>query len=204
MIKPAYNRFWVRFILFFISVSLKMQFAKMVFRGEFTDKGKPVLMIANHFSWWDGFIQSFLNLKIFKRRMFFMMLEPELQKRMFLRRAGAYSVAKGSRSIMESLNFTIELLREKRNMVLIFPQGKLESMHVKEVRFEKGVEYILKKVKNECQIVFNVNLIDYFSGKKPVINVYYSSCEKEPDNATGIAAAFQEFYNRCKLEQVKL
>lgn len=203
MIKPAYKRFWVRFILFFISFSLKCLFKKMEFKGEFNDNGKPVLMIANHFSWWDGFFQSFLNIRVFKRRMYFMMLENELKKRMFLRKTGAYSITRGTRSVVESLNYTVELLSYPGNMVLIFPQGRLESMHVPEIKFEKGVQYILNKIHDDCQVVFNVNLIDYFSWKKPVVNMYYTSFNTTLSNTVPINTAFQEFYKKCKLEQSK-
>ena len=75
MIKPAYSKFWVEFILFFISLSLKNHFNRMVYKGEFEDNGKPVLLISNHFSWWDGFFQSYLNKRVFHRRLYFMMLK---------------------------------------------------------------------------------------------------------------------------------
>ncbi len=54
-----------------------------------------------------------------------MMLEEQLRKRMYLNKSGGYSVRKGSRSILKSLDYTAELLKEKKSLVLMFPQGKI-------------------------------------------------------------------------------
>ncbi len=73
------------------------------------------------------------------------MLEEQLRKHMYLNKAGGFSVRKGSRSIVESLGYTAELLNDKNNLVLMFPQGRIESMHKQDFVFEKGIEYVLKK-----------------------------------------------------------
>ena len=204
MIKPTYSRFWADFILFFISIRMKLHFQKMVFDGNFTDNGKSVLLISNHFSWWDGFIQSVLNRRVFGRKMYFMMLEEELRKRLFLRKAGAFSVARGTRGIVDSLQFSVDLLGKSENLLLLFPQGKIQSMHIRQIRFEKGLDFILKRMGENGQVVFNVNLVDYFSFKKPVLNIYFENYTSPGGYVfETLTDDFQLFYEKCRAKQLQ-
>jgi hypothetical protein len=204
MIKPTYSRFWADFILFFISIRMKLHFQKMVFDGNFTDNGKPVLLISNHFSWWDGFIQAVLNRRFFGRKMYFMMLEEELRKRLFLRKAGAFSVARGTRGIVDSLQFSVDLLGKSENLLLLFPQGKIQSMHIRQIRLEKGLDFILKRMGENGQVVFNVNLVDYFSFKKPVLNIYFENYTSPGGYVfETLADDFQLFYEKCRAKQLQ-
>ena len=36
---------------------------------------RSILLLSNHSSWWDGFWQLFLNMKVFKKKFHFMMLK---------------------------------------------------------------------------------------------------------------------------------
>lgn len=173
MIKANRTYFGVRFFDLYTKIQLKRYFRKVSVNGDFEDNGKPVLVIANHFSWWDGFIQLWLNKKVFKRKFHVIMLEEQLRKFMILNKAGAFSIKKNSRDIVESLAYTTDLLKQNENMLLIFPQGEIQTLYTHDFVFEKGVEYILKKLDGEVQVVFNVNLIDYFSFKKPSLNIYF-------------------------------
>ncbi len=112
---------------------------------------RPVLLICNHQSWWDGILIFILHQKIWKRPFFAMMLFPELKKRKFLRFIGAFSIRKNHKSIFESLNYTIELL-EKPNSVLVFPQGRLESQFVAPLHLERGIDYIIEHLPTQAEI----------------------------------------------------
>lgn len=173
MIKANRTYFGVRFFDLYTKIQLKRYFRKVSINGDFEDNGRPVLLIANHFSWWDGFIQLWLNKKVFKRKFHVIMLEEQLRKFMILNKAGAFSIKKNSRDIVESLAYTNDLLKQKENMLLIFPQGEIQTLYTHDFVFEKGVEYILKKLDEEVQVIFNVNLVDYFSFKKPSLNIYF-------------------------------
>ena len=85
-------------------------------------------------------------------------------------------------------------------MVLLFPQGKIESVYTESIRFEAGIERILGKVKNEIQIVFMVNLIDYFSDRKPGLYIYISEFQKTNFELKTIQEVYNVFYTRCIAE----
>jgi len=202
MIKANHSFLGKLFFSIYSLVKLKQQFQQILFKGEFEDKGLPVLIIANHFSWWDGFIQLQINERFLRRKFHVIMLEEQLEKFMILNKAGAYSVQKNSRKIIESLQYTVDLLSDNKNVVLLFPQGEIQSLYTQEFKFESGLEYILKNKQKDIQFIFNVNLVDYFSYKKPTLSVYFKNYNPQlPMNLQTIETDFNDFATECKLQQ---
>ena len=119
-----------------------------------------------------------------------MMLEEQLKKRMFLNKAGAFSIKKNTRSIIETLEYTAGLLQNPQNMVAVYPQGEIASLYHYPVKFEKGILHVLKKTK-AIQIIFYAALIDYFSKRKPDLNFYLEEFHFHPGiSVTEIEDAF--------------
>jgi len=206
MIPANHNKFLVRFSKYYTKILIGIFFGKINYLGHFEEKELPVLIISNHFSFYDGFIQILLNFKVFKRRLHFMMIENELIKRAFLTKVGAFSINKGSRSSIKSLQYTVELLQNKENLVLFFPQGELQSVYTQEFNFEKGsLKYILEKKKNEFQLVFNINLINYGAKLRPDLFVYYETHTISAfTDAEDIEREFNRFAKACFTQQAVL
>jgi hypothetical protein len=125
-----------------------------------------------------------------------MMLEEQLRKNVILNFAGGYSVKKNSRTIIESLNYTAELLQKKDNLVLMFPQGFMQSIYNSEFVFEKGIEKILQKVSNQIQVVLLANLIEYFEDPKPKLYSYLIDFNGDYTTKT-LQTKYNEFYKQC-------
>lgn len=180
---------------------LKRHFNKVLIQGEFNDNGKAVLIIANHISWWDGFWLMHLNLQTLHRKFHFMMLEEQLKKHWYFQYTGAYSVKKKSRSIIESLNYTLHLLDEDQHMVFMFPQGKIHSLYNDEIIFERGVQSLIERADNDLQVLFVANLVDYFSESKPslFINIKTHLAKELKDNRA--EEAYNAFYHQILSEQ---
>jgi hypothetical protein len=127
-----------------------------------------------------------------------MMLEEQLVKRMFLNKAGAYSIKKGSRSVIDSVQYTIDLLRDKDNLVVIYPQGEFGSVYQSPLRFEKGIDTIVAKVQSKFRLVFYAALVDYFSYRKPSLVVYLYEVPQGPGlGSTDLEKAYNDFYSSC-------
>jgi len=168
-------------------------FRRVSIHSEVEDLGLPILMLGNHISWWDGFLAQYINLECFKRKFHIMMLEEQLEKRMFLNKTGAYSIKRGSRSVVESLEYTSELLRNSANMVILFPQGKIHSMHEFPVTFEKGWIRIFSNLENPIQVLFFITLIDYFSSRKPYLNIYLYHYDYKDQKLEDMNRAFNDY-----------
>lgn len=181
---------------------IKWNFHRVFISGDFQEKDMPVLLISNHISWWDGFWVVYLNIKLFHRIFYFMMLEEQLRSRMYLNKSGGYSVRKGSRSIVESIGYTSELLKDKKNLVLMFPQGRIESMHNHTIRFEKGIEHVLRKSAGKVQIMFLVNLTDYFSNQKPGLYMYLREYDGTDFSSETLQEKYNSFHEECVAENM--
>jgi 1-acyl-sn-glycerol-3-phosphate acyltransferase len=181
---------------------IKRNFHDVFVTGDYFEKKLPVLLISNHTTWWDGFWAMYLNMKLIHRKFYFMMLEEQLKKHMFFNRTGGYSVRKGSRSIIETLDYTAELLSDKNNIVMMFPQGKIESVYARNFKFEKGIEYVLKKANGSVQILFLVNLIDYFSNPRPGLYMYFKEYTGSDFSSKILGEEFNDFHAACIAENL--
>lgn len=196
ILKAKHNFLIYPFFQWYALWLIKRKFSKANIIGSFNDKNLPVLLISNHISWWDGFWAMYLNLKILKRKYHFMMLEEQLRKYWFFNYTGGFSVNKKAKSVIETLNYTSELLSDANNMVLVFPQGEIQSLHLQTFQFEKGINHILRGKEERIQILFLANLVDYFSTPKPNINIYIQEYQGLPINVESIENGYNEFYKQ--------
>ena len=95
ILEATHNPFLYGFFRLYTRLRIKGAFRNVFIESEVADSGLPVLVIANHFSWWDGFWIMYMNMKLFRRKFYYMMLEEELRKNIFLNRIGGYSVKRG-------------------------------------------------------------------------------------------------------------
>jgi 1-acyl-sn-glycerol-3-phosphate acyltransferase len=116
--------------------------------------GHSILLLCNHFSWWDGFWAGWLRWRVFDRVFYIMMQEDHLKQRMWLRYMGGFSINRQSKEVIGSLNYASELLNDPGNLVTVFPQGQLVSNHATDIHIERGIAHIVKKVKGNCQIIY--------------------------------------------------
>lgn len=197
IIKANHNFLIFLFFRFYSRWIIRKHFGLIEVESKFREGNLPVLLIANHFSWWDGFIPFFWNNYFLKRKFHFMMLEEQLRKFTFFRRLGGFSVRKNNRSILESIEYAAQLLRDKRNAVLVFPQGKIETSYKTAFNFESGIAKIIRKATQPIQILFMANLVDYFSERKPGLFIYISEYNGEKFDIESIQEAYNLFFSQC-------
>ncbi|MCC6354748.1 MAG: lysophospholipid acyltransferase family protein [Verrucomicrobiae bacterium] len=110
------------------------------------DPSRPVICIANHTNWWDGFMTSAVSARMPSRHTFCMMEERQLRHHRFLRHMGAFSVDPGSpASAAASLRYAIRLLSDPSSALWIFPQGTIQSPHAP-IRPRPGAAFLARKV----------------------------------------------------------
>jgi len=195
-IYPFFQRFSLRLI--------RRNFREVIMYGDYTDKGKPVLLLSNHTGWYDGFWAMYFNIIVLRKKFHFMMLEDQLRKHWYFNYTGGFSVRKSSRSIIESLKYTGEILSDPENMVLMFPQGKIHSSYTKFHVFEKGISRIFEEKRSNIQLIFMANMTDYLSSKKPTLYIYHTEYTGTDHSREAIQDAYNRFYGSCleKQEQI--
>src|SRR6056297_3643540 len=199
MIPARHHWFYVTFFRYYTRFMLRWYFRKVVIKGDIQDRGLPVLLVGNHFSWWDGFFANYMNDVIFQRKFHVMILEEQLKKRMFLNKGGAFSIRKHSPSVIETIQYTRGLLSDPGNLVTLYPQGEIRSMFDYPVRVEKGPEKFLRGLEGQLQVFFMTALIDYFSHTRPSVTLALR--EYEPGGRVCVSDMEKQF-NQLLLDMV--
>ena len=109
----------------------------------------PVVLAANHGSWWDPFVLREVQRALRPGApLFHVMLERELARRPLLRVLGAVGLEPGSPS---SLRACLRLLRRRIGetpdaFVAFYPQGRIWPTHRRPLGFRPGVELLARRI----------------------------------------------------------
>jgi len=168
--------FIVRGAFRFLSIWMRFRFHKLIIRDIPIKKEHSYLLMCNHFSFWDGFLAVYLCINsLFKNQKMkgfhFIILKKQLQMKPWLRFFGGFSIAPGKPSVNKSLDQVAKLLSQPGHVVLLFPQGKIESNHVRKIEMKDGVSYFIPKIEGDCQLIWSTQLIEYFESLKT--SVYF-------------------------------
>ncbi|HKK82389.1 MAG TPA: lysophospholipid acyltransferase family protein [Prolixibacteraceae bacterium] len=204
MIKSEHHPVISKIFDWYIPHIIKKDFAGVEVVGTWKPvSGKASLIIGNHVSWWDGFWVLHLNHKFLHKDLHVMILEEQLKKNKVLSKTGAYSVNPGSRSIIESLDYTTQLLENEKNAVVVYPQGKISSFIGTDIDFRPGIERVLKKCK-DVQILLYSAFVDYFSERKPTLYLYIGEIGFERYSLEEITEKYRSFYLECYNKHAKM
>ncbi|MDK2910011.1 MAG: hypothetical protein PWR20_1578 [Bacteroidales bacterium] len=188
----------------FVNRLLRWHFREIKIVGDYIPRSPSTLLIANHFSWWDGFFAWYLNQKLIHRRIYVMMLEEQLKQRPFFARVGAFGIRPGRREVFTALNYSAGVLRKPENLLVIFPQGVIQSQHSPYLNFQKGVEEILRQSDIDPDILFCAVLTDYYSFRKPSLTFHLRPFQVPHADIRTLEAAFNEHLALARNMQDKL
>jgi putative phospholipid/glycerol acyltransferase len=201
MLTANHHRFIYPFFQYYTEYQLKRRFHSVQIIGDFEDRGLPVLLIANHIGWWDGFWAMHLMLKVLHRKFYFMMQEDQLLKYRFFNQTGAFSVRKSSRETLQSLSYASSLLEDSSNMVLIYPQGQLHSLYNSDFHFQRGLGRLIEGREGKLHLILSANMIDYGENPRPSLSTYI----KEYQGAMKLEVleeGYNVFYRSCLSQQI--
>ena len=156
MITARHER-WAEWIFYpYVRGLLKRHFHALRLVGDLPalDPKLPLVLVPNHGTWWDGFFAYILNRLVFHRQLFLMMLDEQLARYRFFSRVGAFGIRPGlPRSVVETLRYSAELLREPDNALCLFPQGELRYHARRPLEYQRGLERILKLCGRSVQLL---------------------------------------------------
>ena len=202
IVEAKHNSFVVGFFNIYAKIKIRKNFHQVVIKSDVGVSNHAVFLLSNHLSWWDGFWALYLNMHLFKKKFHFMMDEKELGKRWLFSFIGGFSVAPHSKSMFESIHYASELLKNRNNLVLIYPQGKLHSAYCRDIKFLKGINRI--QVGEETKIIYLVQLTDYFQHEKPTVYFFLKEADKETLIDENYEAQYSAFFTSCINEHSKI
>ena len=165
---------------------LRRRFNKMVINEVDVKPGHSYLLMCNHFSFWDGFWAAYLCWNAIHKKQemkgfYIMVLKKQMQMNPWLKYFGCFSVAPGTTTVNESLEYAAELLNTPGNLLLMYPQGNLESNHVRDIVMKDGINQIIPQIKGDCQLIWSSNLIEYFESLRPSVYFHMLDCGTNHD-----------------------
>ncbi len=178
---------WAEFVFkIYFHRLLKNAFSAFYIVGDIPEKNKnsSVFLLPNHNTWWDGFLAYYLNLYIWKKPFFLMMLEDQLQKLSFFKKIGAFGInQKGSKEIINALNYSSSILNKEYTkdapLLVMFPQGEMIPYSKENLTYSKGYLQIIKKVKEPLTVYQTGIKTELYDQQKP--SVYFSFRELKED-----------------------
>ena len=157
-----------------IDRSFRKYFDRIYFRtrGEYTGgvhDRLPVILFANHSSWWDGYVVALVE-RLLGVDGYLMVEEKQLRRYFFFTWAGCFSVDRqNSRSALQSLKYAATLLKERPGrMVCLFPQGEIFPNDQRPLVFYTGVAY-LARLMNPVLFYPLAIRIEYLAEQRPAL-----------------------------------
>ncbi len=196
MIKSNRKALPLWFFTSYFRLLQKLLFRKVTFVVENSIPDGPVLLLQNHFSWWDGYWSYYIAEKLLSRKFHVMMLEKELRKRMFLTRTGAFSVDPDGKGVVSSLRYAADLLSDSSKLVALYPQGKIESHFLSSIEFKPGAESLLRLSPSNVQVIFAAAHIHYGAPARPEAFIYIRHIALTP--ASTLQEAYNHFYRETR------
>lgn len=174
MIEAKHNRLLRKIFNVYIDYQLKKFFKDFYLIGEVPDlkDKKSVLVLPNHFSWWDGFFVDLIHRKLFgDYKIYMMVLENTIKRYWFFNKIGAFTINQNNpKDVIKSFSYASKLLNDKKNFVVIFPQGELQSYSTN-VKIKSGVLHLILRRNSNFHVMFLAMKIEFTYEKKP--NVYF-------------------------------
>jgi chlorobactene lauroyltransferase len=132
-----------------VRTSLPGMFVRVQLRklgGDPRAPGLPLLVIANHPSWWDGYLALLLS-RHFGARRYLMMDAAQLKRYGFFAWAGCFGVERSdARDVARSIAYAAGLLRQaKPNWLWLFPQATITPPQARPLAVHAGAAHILRR-----------------------------------------------------------
>jgi 1-acyl-sn-glycerol-3-phosphate acyltransferase len=113
------------------------------------DAGRPLVIAANHVSWWDGFLLREVQRRVRPNAPHYtLMTRRELDRFPFFRRLGVVGIDPGSAgSVLRALRVLEARVAERPDSVVgFFPQGRIWPSYRRPLGFRRGVERFARRL----------------------------------------------------------
>jgi chlorobactene lauroyltransferase len=140
----------------------------------------PIVFYLNHAYWWDGFWSQLLTEAYFTQNLYIIIEYKQLVRYQFFTRLGAFSIVRENpREAIQTIQYATEKLTEpspKQNALWIFPQGVIEHIDKRPMKFFSGAAKIVEQVLERTPSVYlcsAVTRIDYVEEQKPELFISF-------------------------------
>ena len=132
-------------------------------RGSNRAADHPLIIVANHASWWDALMPILISLDHFDHDAYGAMEERQLRRFGFFRKLGMFSIDRENpRSGLESLRYGADLLRGTGRVLWYFPQGEIVPNDRRPIQIQRGISRLLEMIGHFTllPVAFRYELLD--------------------------------------------
>jgi len=105
----------------------------------------PVIVAANHVTWWDVFVLVLLD-QALGTQSYCYMDDRKLNRMRFFRWIGAIPLRPNDpEKTVQDLESGVELLNDKKRAVWIFPQGRQRPFHIRPLDMRPGIAFVAQR-----------------------------------------------------------
>jgi chlorobactene lauroyltransferase len=147
---PARKSAWGELLVWaLVRASLRRMFVRVRLRERGEDPraaGLPLLLIANHPSWWDGYLALLLS-RHYGARRYLMMDAAQLKRYGFFAWAGCFGIERAdARDVARGIAYAADLLRQREPVWLwLFPQAEITPSLARPLTFHAGAAHIVRR-----------------------------------------------------------
>lgn len=201
MIKAEHSRLADIIFRNYITRLLEKNFSGFYLTGDIPllNSNENLIITPNHISWWDGFLIYYVLKKYIPGSIYLLMLERQLKKFWFFRKVGAFSINPNSiNSISEAQKYFGEICKPE-NLIVLYPQGEIKQFDDRELGIKKGLNYFIKDLSNDSQILPAAFRIQYFEEKKPEIICRFGNVMTKKSITENFGNYTEEFENNIEI-----
>lgn len=132
-----------------VRTSLRRMFVRVRLRelaGNPRAAGLPLLLVANHPSWWDGYLALLLG-RHYGARRYLMMDAAQLKRYGFFAWAGCFGVERAdARDVARSIAYAVDLLwQDEPTWLWLFPQAEITPARARPLSLHAGAAHIVRR-----------------------------------------------------------
>lgn len=150
MIRANKRGLFARLVAGYVRRKVRRSFRAIWSRTELTDFSGPLLVYANHTSFWDGFIAQQLC-EAAGWDGYCLMEEDNLRRYPFLARLGAFSVRRSDpKSALPAFRYAKDLLARPSSAVFLFPEGDIHPFGAGPLELKPGLVTLSRLAHARC------------------------------------------------------
>lgn len=128
---------------------------------------RPLVVFANHPSWWDPAFFMVLSEAFFPERESFGPIDPQaLEKYPFMKRIGLFGVAPGNRGAAAFLRTSEAILADPRRMLWVTAQGRFADPRARPLALRPGVAHLMARAPGAVALPLAVEYL-FWTEKRP-------------------------------------
>lgn len=126
---------------------LKASFHAVRCSGSVPDHPGPIVIFANHPSWWDGELFAWLSTSMFASRRNFVPIEAAMLERYrFFRKLGAFGVSPGYKGAAAFLAVSDAVLSLPDGLLLVNAEGRFRDVRERPLQMAPGLAHLAKRM----------------------------------------------------------